>query len=612
MAGFLFVLSLWAVVLPSFDDASKAADALEEARRAFQRDVRALLVIARADVDSTAAQPPARAALLERLRPRLAESEAVAKRRLDAFEAVAEEAAAQNRPLDAALLERLDAERKAVQRLAGLVATYWPRVAAVQTAPAAGSRTAGSQPADRARRASPLERVSGRVSARVGTTTFDGREQVDETAQDLSLSVRYALEDRSALTVRASQRRDVVLSAFTNTAAQVGYTRTTAAGLRVEAYGGYQGYEDQRRPINDFRQLTAGAVAAYPLSASATWTARVSVEDRAFEADVANGFQGIGYDTALRMRPGRGRFELGVRGRTQSSDAAFLSFNRIKPRLTWAVPTGQRSSVELRGSFEQTTYGEGASGNDFRSARGELAWLRSGRRTSLTADLRERLTSDVFTTYTFRFDTRSSGTRRSRLYAQYVLFPNRDGSDFVDLRAELGRRGRGGFFDATVFSRVWMSEGRRHVVDAVGRFGVNVSGVEIGPLAGARLSIDPDDVALDQDGNSLRAGLAVRANRRIERATVAFDGRYEYGFVYSSAINIDRTTGLVTRGEVSQRNPTTLLFNLSVRYPVTPQFDVRLDARRYAIDPDIDPSQSINPFPDRSSTRLLIGLSYAL
>jgi hypothetical protein len=157
-----------------------------------------------------------------------------------------------------------------------------------------------------------------------------------------------------------------------------------------------------------------------------------------------------------------------------------------------------------------------------------------------------------------------------------------------------------------------VSNNRSHRIDWSGALGWRIWKFKIGPSGGIRMLVDPDGFEFKSDGNSWRFGGKLIGNFAVSIATVSVGARYEYTTAYNSQITIDRTTGLVTRGDVETRNPTALQIAGSLRVPVTQDLDLKVDVRQYDTRLDLNSMLSIGSVENRSQTQILAGLVYRI
>ncbi|NNE34811.1 MAG: hypothetical protein HKN13_06225 [Rhodothermales bacterium] len=167
-------------------------------------------------------------------------------------------------------------------------------------------------------------------------------------------------------------------------------------------------------------------------------------------------------------------------------------------------------------------------------------------------------------------------------------------------------------FESHLFGRGWLSSERTHRLNWAGAIGFRVWKLKVGPSGGVHMQVDPDGFEFKSDGNSWRVGGKASGYFAVSKATVSINARYEYTTAYSSQITIDRNTGLVSRGELETRHPTTLQIAGSVRVPVTRDLDAKVDVRQYDIRLDLDNTVSIGPVDNRSQTHILAGLVYRI
>ncbi len=305
-----------------------------------------------------------------------------------------------------------------------------------------------------------------------------------------------------------------------------------------------------------------------------------------------------------------------MRGRVQQSDISFLDYVRLIPNVNVRWLTGN-GSFSVRGEAENLTYDTEAEGNNFNRGRVDLEWAGGVSTSTFTLTAKQFPNNESFDYMKFRFRNRwnkRSGSTfgRTTLSLQYVYFTQQvtQLTNYVDLRFDRNSSGEKAYFDLNLFGRYWEETGREHSVDMFSRFGIKYEQFQVGPAVGATLLLNPDDLQVERDGNSFRAGIDARANAAFREATIYGNFRYQKSLVYNSEISIDSSTGLVTEGELKSRMPTTIQFSAGVQVPLISALDLKVDMSYYNVDLDISDDISTNPVQSRKGLRFLAGVSY--
>ncbi len=479
---------------------------------------------------------------------------------------------------------------------------------------AAGSTTSAAAPS-RAQPAIRGPRFTGQLRLQLGSSSFKGATESSQTAQDFGVTGRYRLSPLSSVSLDVGRKSTVKQSAYTLTRGRVGFDRTLSGGGTLNAFAGVAAYKDDVLERSKHNDMQFGGRVSYPLGQSARVLADGDFSARNYAVDGGNDYSGARLNGKIRLGSSAARIvDLGVSSRFQSSDISSLSFTRLAPHVNFRSGSGQQYFT-ARAEFENMSYAEDASSNDYSRIHGELAWVNRDARRSLAVVSKNYTNNTARSNIRFKGQlSKRTGRSSSRLAATFVYHTNADEgiTNYLDVRSDIYANKSALFAESRLFGRAWMADGRAHRAEWSGALGFRVWKIKIGPSGGVKLNIDPNDFAFESDGNSWRAGGRVVGNFGIKRAVVALSARYEYTTAYRDVISIDRSTGLITRGALETRHPTTLAINGSVRVPVSRDFDVRVDVRQYDVNLDLDDTISINPISNRSQTQILAGLVYRI
>jgi hypothetical protein len=199
-----------------------------------------------------------------------------------------------------------------------------------------------------------------------------------------------------------------------------------------------------------------------------------------------------------------------------------------------------------------------------------------------------------------RLEDRSS---RSTGYLEYTFFTGdlSSSQNYADLRFDRNFSKKNSYIDIGAFGRYWDGGDIAHRLSVYSRFGFKFSGMQIGPVLGADMLIDPVSPDLKQSGNSFRAGVDGRGNFLIREATIYSSVRYQQTLVYNAITGSE---------EPETRNPVSIEITTGAKIPVARMFEVRLDVRYYSLDFDIPDIEDPLPVQRQSGLRYLAGISY--
>jgi hypothetical protein len=447
----------------------------------------------------------------------------------------------------------------------------------------------------------------GEATVRFGSSAYQSGSQISETTRNISLAGNLIFNPQSRLALQLNHNNDVITSPYTSSDVNLAYHYEAPAGTRLRTSFNYQNYEDQLLNQNSYMNLVAGVNIEHPLSATTRVVGDVHGQTKSFDLEGGNDLQGIQFNTLIDYRGEKALVNAGIRGRVQSSDIGFLDYQRLIPnfRLTYRTDGG---NISFYAEGEQLTYGPAAGANNFNRIRADLEHSNSGNRVQFSLISKQFPNRDNFDNLKFRIlrqrSHRSAGRYgRSTIYAQYTYHTN-DLSltgNFLDLRYDRNFSKSTSYMDIGVFGQYQEDAGRDHRLGVYSRFGASFSGIQIGPVVGFDIMIDPDDPDLKRTGNSFRAGVDGRGNFMIRQATIYSQARYQQTLLY---------TGFTSDGDPETRNPFTLEITAGARIPIARLFDLHLDLRYYSLDFDYPDMGEVLPVQKQSGLRYLGGISY--
>ncbi|TVR13641.1 MAG: hypothetical protein EA391_13905 [Balneolaceae bacterium] len=447
----------------------------------------------------------------------------------------------------------------------------------------------------------------GVASMRFGSSAYESGGEISETTRNLSLAGNMLFNPRSRLEMQLDHNNDVIRTPYNSTNVNLAHHYAAAGGTRLRTSFMYQNYEDELINQNSYYNLTAGVNVEHPVNPSTRFTGDLQAQSKSYDMVGGPDLDGVQFNTLLHYRGEKTVVNGGIRGRFQSSDVPFLDYQRINPNIRATFRTG-RGDFTVFAEAEQLSYAAAAEINDYNRIRLDLERSVTGSRTQFSVISWQYPNNENIDNLRFRVSnqrTRSSaaGYSRTSMYGQYTYHTSDIAqlSNYADLRFDQNYSGTTGYFDIGAFGRYWEDEGRDHRLSIYSRFGYKISGIQLGPVVGADILIDPDDPDLKHTGNSYRAGVDGRANFIINQATVFSSVRYQQTFLY---------TGFTADGDSEMRKPTTLEVTAGARIPVAGQLELQIDVRYYSMDFDMPGLAGGAGNRVQSGLRFLTGVSY--
>ncbi|TVQ04937.1 MAG: hypothetical protein EA359_04470 [Balneolaceae bacterium] len=457
---------------------------------------------------------------------------------------------------------------------------------------------------------------NGTLSASLGSSSYEAAGKETATSRAFHLAGNVIINPQTNVNVNLNHNLDVVQTPYTANNVNLHLFHNRSEVTRIRANLNYNSYNDEQFRRNNFKNVGAGFNLEHELRSDIRFFSDIQATSKSYEAEGGNEFQGAGFNSGLMYHGQNKQADFGIRGRIQSSDISFLDYTRINPVARLRLLT-KNGSFTLRGEGEQLIYAREAEGNNHYLGIADLEWIQSARVSTLRFMIRQYPNNPDFDQMRFRFQNQwrqfSVGNfRRTSVSVQYVYHTGEGTrlSDYLDVRADRSIVNDRMFFDLNLFGRYWDDKDRLHRIDFFSRFGYKFQKFEIGPVIGAQFLLDPDDITIERNGNSLRAGLEGRVHTVIQKASVYGTFRYQRSYVYSNEISIDTRTGLITEGELKTRMPATIQFSSGILIPLGEFFLLRADLSYYNIDLDVTEAISINPVDSRSGMRFTGGIQY--
>jgi hypothetical protein len=231
----------------------------------------------------------------------------------------------------------------------------------------------------------------------------------------------------------------------------------------------------------------------------------------------------------------------------------------------------------------------------------------------------------VFSSTKSDLERGKSKTSTFRTTYTYYLLEETNLIDYFDMRFDRLNRGRKGFFNFNMFSRIYNGFTRDdnvyHTLDMYLTTGPTIKSrrktashnfyFRIGPIAGTHLLFGTDGGDFwDNSGTSFRIGLALNGNINIKTASIRLMGSYERQFLVTNEYDIDYETGDLVIGDSYVREPNSFQFDLDFRMPVARNWDIYLNVNYYNIKTDVTEETTVNPDEQNMRQRIVGGVNY--
>ena len=494
------------------------------------------------------------------------------------------------------LVEELNREREIVNLARAYISHYYQKLPPVQVIET--GKTGSSKAIS----------YDGTATVRFGSSAYESGGQISETTRDISLAGNIIFNPQSRIALQMNHNKDVIRTPYTTSNVNATYYHEASGGTRLSTSVNFQDYGDVMTSRNSYRNLGAKLNVEQPLNENIRFQGDVQAQSKSYyDTEDGNDLQGVQFNTHIDYSGKKTMVNAGIRGRFQSSDIPFLDYHRIIPNLRVLYKTGQKQR-SVNGEAEQMVYGSAAESGNFNRVRVDLESGNPKNRTQLTVINRSFPNNEGYNNLKIRMmnqrNYRSTDRYgRSTGYIEYTLHTNdaSTSSNYVDLRFDRNISAKTSYFDIGAFGRYWEDAGIPHRLSAYSRFGFKFSGLQIGPVVGADMMIDPNDPDLKRAGNSFRAGVDGRGNFVIRQASIYSSVRYQQNFAYS---------GFNIGGDAEARKPATLEITTGARIPVVRMFELQLDLRYYSLNFDLPETDDPIPVRTQSGLRYLAGLSY--
>jgi len=461
----------------------------------------------------------------------------------------------------------------------------------------------------------PSERIDGKqktefdglATLRLGSSAYESGGQISETTRNISLAGNIVFNPLSKLALQLNHNNDVIRTPFTTSDVNATYFHEVSGGTRLRTSVNFQDYRDRFSTLNSYRDVGLGINAEHPLGEKTLISGDLNAQSKNFLEEGGNSFNGVQFNTLIDYKGEKTLLNAGIRGRFQSSEIAFLDYTRIMPNLRFTYRKGQKN-ISLYAEAEQLNYDIAAEFNNLNRVRVDLEHATPVNRMQLSVTSNNYPNKNDFNLLRFKILWQHSNKSdyrfgRSTVYAQYTFHTsdNNTLSNYIDLRYDKNFNSNSGYIDIGASGRYWEKAVASHRLSLFSRFGFKFSGIQIGPVVGADILIDPDDPNLKRTGNSYRAGVDGRGNFMIRKASIYSSARYQQTFLYS---------GFSTENDPIVRKPATLEITAGTRIPVFRQFELHFDLRYYSLDFDYPEISEGVPAQIQSGLRYLAGISY--
>ena len=461
--------------------------------------------------------------------------------------------------------------------------------------------------------------IAGQITLQGGNSTYTAYEESKASAQNLQLNAGMNVSEKGRITTQLAHRAEVMQTPYASTTAVMGYQHALGGDLALRSQASINSFSDEVFSRNDFTRVGLGAALNGSVSPGTVLFADLRYDGKSYEDTTGNAYQGVHLNSNIRLgTEAESQWQLGLTGSAQSSDVNYLSFTRLVPSVQY-MHRGTQGATTARAEFESMGYGEGGSINDYQRGQLNVTWMRGRSQRQLQATGKFYANNTALNYVRIGGNMRSSSGglqyQRSLLSVHYLYFLEQDAgqTDYVDIRADQTSTGESFYWDVNLFGRIWSdfseTSTRDHLVDALGRFGWTIHGVQVGPTLGMHLRVRKGFDVLERDGNSLSTGAEARGMIDLGFGTVTLSFRYEMDMVYAHQFTIDgfgnvNSTGLVTR------HPTTLQFFGDLRVPISADLEFSLVVDTYDVKLDVDDPTSIRPLGGRSRNNLMAGVGY--
>lgn len=445
--------------------------------------------------------------------------------------------------------------------------------------------------------------------------------------RDISAGGSLALSESSQIQVGFSNKKDILQTPYSTTDINVGYAFSKENKFHINTGINYAIYNDEFNDLNNFNRILLTVNTNYKFSDQMNFLFNYSFLDNSFIEDEINNYKNHNFLATLNLlNSPRSRFVFRFHSILESSDSDYHKFTNLMPSISYET-RGADSRTNVRFLYDSLNYTE-TDMSDY--GRYSLYITRRKGTGGVYNNLNLALTSKSFPGNDIenylqirgRYSAAKSGKLNFHFSPSFYtnLFPNNTTNSFTDFRFDMGGTSRSLFGNLSSYFRFWHKPDneeeeepmKHHVLDLLGKIGLNIYSIKIGPTAGMHILISSEKGVefFKRDGNVIRFGGVVEGRLSLPKGiSFSFNASYEYGFVYSSQIAISKTEGLL-RGELYERHPTTLQVNSSLNVPIMENLELMSRLNYYQIATDMVDEISTYAVSQNKRFTIIFGLRY--
>ncbi len=487
------------------------------------------------------------------------------------------------------------------------------------------------------KRAVSHNKFMGDVSMELGRTIQNTTNDMSGFAGNVDFKGLYKVNGNTTITGGLRYQEEVIRTPFASMRVDAGIKNNFNNHLSLKANIGYDNYNDKYDNTNDFNVLKAAANLSVPFGKKSQLSGHLSHSLRKYKVAGGSNFASTRYmfNAFFKNNP-KLETNIYLRGNLQSSAVNYLNFNQLNPGIVLKKVRVPGKSFSTLIDLNIYKYSGEAERSNFSRGRLDLKWMRRKAGKNKTSYLgligkqfpnNERLNyiraNTAFTTTKGNLGLGRSKTSTFRAtYTYYMLQDTTSLVDYMDMRFDRIKSGRKGFINFNIFGRLLNSIGRDidvyHTFDIYltagpifgNRKSKNAFNLRIGPVIGTHILVGSVAEFWENNGTSLRAGIAMQGNINIKKASMRFMGAYERQFLVTNKYVIDNVTGELTVGEIIVRKPNSIQFDFDFRLPISHVWDVHFNVNHYNIMTDATNETSINPNEQNMRLRMVGGVIY--
>jgi uncharacterized protein YgiM (DUF1202 family) len=449
---------------------------------------------------------------------------------------------------------------------------------------------------------------------------------------DFSFGAQAIINAKSNVGLNFSMLNDVIQTPYSTSDISVKYSYDNNDNLGVNlgvSMNSYKDKSDESLGVNDYSKMGFNLDSRYFLNTDTRILFNYNFMNYSYKNNKDNSFSVNNINTKVEyfLSP-KAQLYLNLRGGFGSSESAFHDYSNIKTKMGY-ISGNINSKMDLTFSYEMLNYKE-LEISDYRIL--QLGIYKNKRKSGKNSYYYLDLVSKSFPNNTIENYNQIKGKYSISKYGKnsknfslsfYTnLYGEVSDHNFTELRFDIGSVSSGTFFDLSSFIKLWhksTSENgevvRPHVVDLYGKFGINTGFFRVGPTIGVHFLLSSEEGVslIKRDGNLFRVGGFAEGNINFGKGSF-FNLRaaYEYGFVYNQELSVNPWTGIITKGDILQRHPTTLQlsFLLGLPIPVYENLQFTVKGSYYKIATDMDKQLSINPLLRNKIFKLIAGIKF--